>query len=225
MSGIREQKKRETKKEILQAAIRLFGQKGFEKTSVSDLAAAAGVGKGTIYGYFKTKDAIFLAFCEEEMEMAFAALKEQSDSDGHVLEQLFTLFFSQYRFVTENPDFGRVLLREMAFPARGMMEASKPLNDQYFKAVGKIVEAGIQRGELRKDTDVFLATVQFFALYQIILSGFYTGYIFDEEEAGISMRVLFTQALEGFSSQDREVPKLSEAEALIMERIKQRNGY
>ena len=62
MAGLREQKKERTKGAILDAALKLFTRKGYENTSIEELAAEAGVGKGTIYSYFKTKSEIFLAF-------------------------------------------------------------------------------------------------------------------------------------------------------------------
>ena len=64
MSGVREQKKQQTRKAIIDAAVKLFTEKGFEQTSMDELGRAAGVGKSTIYGYFKAKEEIFLAHCE-----------------------------------------------------------------------------------------------------------------------------------------------------------------
>ncbi len=46
---------------IARAALRLFSQKGYAATSVSQIAKAAGIGKGTIYEYFQTKEDVFLA--------------------------------------------------------------------------------------------------------------------------------------------------------------------
>ncbi len=48
-------------KEIAQAALTLFSEKGYAATSVSQIAKAAGIGKGTIYEYFRTKADIFVA--------------------------------------------------------------------------------------------------------------------------------------------------------------------
>jgi AcrR family transcriptional regulator len=55
MPGIREVKKRKKRNAIMEAAVRLFSEKGFEKTSIEQLARTAGIGKGTIYSYFQTK--------------------------------------------------------------------------------------------------------------------------------------------------------------------------
>ena len=50
----RERKKRETRERIITTALELFGRKGIENTTVDEIAAAADIGKGTIYNYFRT---------------------------------------------------------------------------------------------------------------------------------------------------------------------------
>ncbi len=201
MSGVRAAKKEETRRAILKAAVELFGEKGFEGTSIEDLARAAGVGKGTVYGYFQDKNEIFLAFCEEEIDYAFAALAERSDSDAPLLEQLMTLFMTQFRYVTENREFGRHLVREMAFPRPVDAHKSKDLDARYLEAVGEILDRGKKRGELREGCDLFLTTVHFYSLYLVALSGFYSGYVDTAEEVEVSLRELLRQALEGLGAQ------------------------
>lgn len=59
------------KKEIVMAALSVFTKKGVKKTTISEIAIAAGIGKGTIYEYFKNKDDILqysFTFWEEEFE-------------------------------------------------------------------------------------------------------------------------------------------------------------
>ncbi len=53
--------KKEKRTQILDAAIRTFAQKGANNTKISDIAEAAGIGKGTVYEYFKSKDDILTA--------------------------------------------------------------------------------------------------------------------------------------------------------------------
>lgn len=197
MSGRRAVKKEETRQAILQAAIRLFSDKGVENTSIEELAAAAGIGKGTIYGYFQTKDEIFLAFCEEEIDYAFAAVAEQGDSQAPILERLMTLFMSQLRFVTANHEFGRLMAREMSFPREITASKSKDLGGRYLAALGEMITGAKERGELRSDCDPFLASGHFYGIYLVTLSGWYSGYVRDYVAAEEIMRAVFVQALQG----------------------------
>ena len=60
-SSKREKQKEERRKQILEAALTVFSQKGFHATNVSDVAAQAGVSQGTIYWYFESKEDLFTA--------------------------------------------------------------------------------------------------------------------------------------------------------------------
>ena len=61
----RERKKRETRGRIVEAATRLFSERGFAAPTVDDIAEAADVAKGTIYNYFDSKEAILFDFLVE----------------------------------------------------------------------------------------------------------------------------------------------------------------
>jgi len=196
MSGARDQKKKETRQAIMEAAIRLFGEQGYEGTSIEDLASAANIGKGTIYGYFATKQEIFQAFCDEEIEASFKAVRESVDPEAPLLQQLVALFMFQFQFVTENREFGRHLLREVAFP-KETSEKSLEHVQQYIDALEGLLERAKEKGQIRRDIDLNTATGSFYMLYLGCLSAWYIGHIPDIQSAEESMTRLFQQTLEG----------------------------
>ncbi len=57
----RERKKRETRQRLMEAALRLFREHGYDATAVEDITQAADVAKGTFFNYFEAKDAILPA--------------------------------------------------------------------------------------------------------------------------------------------------------------------
>ena len=57
----REQAREERRRQILEAALRVFLDKGYHAANVSDVAAEAGVSQGTIYWYFSSKEELFNA--------------------------------------------------------------------------------------------------------------------------------------------------------------------
>jgi AcrR family transcriptional regulator len=61
VAGLRERKRHETAKRIKQAGIRLFSEKGYDATTLDDIAAAADISRRTFFYYFKSKDEILLA--------------------------------------------------------------------------------------------------------------------------------------------------------------------
>jgi AcrR family transcriptional regulator len=67
--GLRERKKRQTREAITEAAMNLFALHGFDKVSVSDVAAAADVSKVTVFNYFATKEDLVLSAVTDRTEM------------------------------------------------------------------------------------------------------------------------------------------------------------
>jgi AcrR family transcriptional regulator len=197
MSGIREQKKELTHKAIIEAAIKLFTERGFEETSMEELAREARVGKSTIYGYFKSKHDIFLAFCDAELDFAFAELDRKIDEQAPLVDQLVAQMMSQIVYVTKNREFGRIFVREMLFPSQDGIQKNTELDRRY---VGKLVEVlsnAQKRGELPEKTDLLLMMAHFHALYLTVLSTLYTGDITSLRDAEIFLRALVMQALHG----------------------------
>jgi AcrR family transcriptional regulator len=70
----RERKKRETRKRLMEAALQLFQQNGYDQTTVAQIARAADVAKGTFFNYFVTKDAILPTLVEWRLQELKEAL-------------------------------------------------------------------------------------------------------------------------------------------------------
>jgi AcrR family transcriptional regulator len=196
MAGVRELKKAETRQAITMAALALFSNKGYEKTSIEDIARAAGIGKATIYTYFSTKDEIFLSYCDEELEDSFAQFDTPQFKDGKLLDHLLEFFMIKFKFITQNREFGRQLLREMIFP-RTVNAKVKEHDKRYFDILENIFRTAQQRGELADDLDMFHTSVHFYSLYLGALAGWYTGYVDSLDKVEEALRDLFTQAIDG----------------------------
>ncbi len=69
------QYKIELRERILQSAVTIFSKNGFDKSRMEDISLEAGISKGTLYLYFKSKDELFFAICENNIKK----LKEQLD--------------------------------------------------------------------------------------------------------------------------------------------------
>ena len=73
MSGLREKQKESRRQAMLGAAARLFKEQGFAKTSMEEIAAAAGLSVATAYNYFKTKGEICIAIYKADRDLVQAA--------------------------------------------------------------------------------------------------------------------------------------------------------
>jgi TetR/AcrR family fatty acid metabolism transcriptional regulator len=65
--------------EILQAAAAVFAARGFRATRIDDIAAHAGIGKGTVYEYFQSKEHLFLRLFEWFTSQAFTSMSSEAD--------------------------------------------------------------------------------------------------------------------------------------------------
>lgn len=199
MAGLREIKKTKTRAAILDAALHLFTRQGYENTSINQLAKAAGIGKGTIYGYFQTKSEIFLAFCEDQLAFVYRELAEKSNPGTPLIEQLLTLFMGEFRFVNRNKEFGRILMRETVFPKELTIERSRELDNKYIDLMVPMFKQAQKCGELRTDLELILVVGHFYALYIMTISAWYMGRLLTEEDVAMAMEALFQQALLGLA--------------------------
>jgi TetR/AcrR family transcriptional regulator, acrAB operon repressor len=104
------QQARETRDQILDAAERLFAERGVSRTSLEDIALRAGFTRGAIYGHFRNKSDLFVAMTNRvmlPMEMLVAATADAAEQDplGRI-RQLLTYFFGK---VVVEPHNRRVL--------------------------------------------------------------------------------------------------------------------
>ena len=108
---------KDTRTQLLNAAIDMFHEKGFQKTRVSDIVAAAQVAQGTFYLYFKSKDEIFLQIAAD-FKNRFAELIENSDqllsgnSYPEIRENLLIFIRQMVQLYSENTKMARILFYE-----------------------------------------------------------------------------------------------------------------
>jgi len=76
VEGLRERKRRETLQRITDAGIRLFIKKGYEGTTLDEIAAAAGISRRTFFYYFKAKDGILLSLQSGMGDMIAAEVRD-----------------------------------------------------------------------------------------------------------------------------------------------------
>lgn len=196
MLSVREQNKIHKRKCILTAAVKLFSSKGYENTSIEELAKEAGIGKGTVYSYFQNKRDIVRAFCEEQLDYTRRAFSANTDPDTPLQQQLLVLFMAEFEHVTENKEFGRLFMQEKMFPKEPDSPLELEMRDKYFAFLYPIYQQAQQRGELRADLDLLHISGHFYALYLLIMSCWYSGMI-PTEDIAVSLETLIAQTIEG----------------------------
>lgn len=131
---------------ILEAAIRVFADKGFHRAKIKDVARAAGIADGTVYNYFASKDDLLLGILERLNESSERPKAFAEGSSGD-----FKTFFASYlrhrlELIFENADVFQALLPELIANTElrerylaGVVTPTTQLAEAYFQAQ---VEAG-----------------------------------------------------------------------------------
>jgi AcrR family transcriptional regulator len=141
----------EKRSEILVAALSLFGQKGFDRTTVDEIASKANIGKGTVYLYFDNKDQIILAILEGGLSKLNNLFMEISEIPDY-LEQIRTIIFNHLDFVQEHQEFYRLFFKE-GFNLRFLKDgiADNPIfskHKQVYQSLKDFFKRGIDQGYL-----------------------------------------------------------------------------
>lgn len=98
---------------ILAAATSLFGRYGFQRTSMDQVAAEAGVAKGTVYAHFEDKEAVFRAVCQlvcdDLLARAHTAASSAGPFDRRLLATLEAKFLRVFELVHRSPHASELL--------------------------------------------------------------------------------------------------------------------
>lgn len=166
------------RRQLLDAAVRVFARKGFHASRVGDIAEEAGVAHGLLYHYFKSKDQVLEAVFQENWSLLVARIESVEKTDEPAADQLRHISAIVLRTWLHLPDVVRVVVQEFGrSPELGdrIGELTLPI-----EAIERVIARGIERGEFRRDVDpVFAATVVYGAIDELL-----TGWVLGRLPAG-----------------------------------------
>ena len=175
--GRRERKKLQSRRTILEAAVREFSKKGYKDTSVADIMSTADLGIGTFYNYFNSKEDLLFSLLERLSEMIRMALAEARAAERTSLELLELGARVTAKFLDENRFVMPLFLSgshhgghpdgEGAPPhPHAARPASSRMTPQIKQVFTEIIREGQAANEIRSDVPVDLIAEMFHSLYQ-----------------------------------------------------------
>ncbi|MDO6409906.1 TetR/AcrR family transcriptional regulator [Pantoea phytobeneficialis] len=148
---------------LITAAADCFAEKGFNATSVREIALRAGISQGAMYTYFRSKDELISAIVLEEQK---SALNAQNESfSGSFLERICSLVSSCISDVGY-PATHRLWVEIIAESARNTSLGNTFISSDIAMrhGIGNIIRQGIESGEFRKNLVVEETTIVIFAI-------------------------------------------------------------
>jgi len=135
---------------IFHQVLKIFLKKGFQETSMREIAEAAGLGKSTLYDYFKTKDEILVYFFEDQLN-DLAAEAQKIAMQNLMADKRLRQIMETY---IDNLQANKNLFLKLSFESQRLKAASqKQIQDKrhaYEDMVRALIDEGIREGVFRK---------------------------------------------------------------------------
>jgi len=144
-------KKSDKHQKILNAAIKVFGQKGFFNARISDIAKEADVADGTIYLYFNNKYDILLTLFEEEIDKLISDIKTAIAEKTDQREMLYIFALHHLRVVIEKKELAEVLQMELRQSGESIKEYRRNKFADYVNIISDIIRTGQEKHIFRRD--------------------------------------------------------------------------
>lgn len=183
---------------IIDSAIRLADEGGFQAVRLRDVAAAAGIGLGTLYTRFRSKEAILVAALEGELEKFYIVLKQFPPRGETVLERMHEFFGLATQAFIARPNFARAVLRSVAVGDEKM--SGRVI--RYYSGMSKLIVTYMRAQHEPVDEPTPAEAEVAFFLQQAwfgILMG-WMNHLYSEEEAVESMKRAATLLIRGYET-------------------------
>lgn len=157
----REKNQKNRREDILRAALATYGEKGFLSARIEEVAAAAGIGKGTVYEYFRSKEELLFAAIRFEMEELAEQVRQSVDREptvkGKLKAVVETVLLRRRQNRYQGLDMSPVNL------GGGMKDLQNLIIEQNIRWLNwleEIIAMGVEKGEIRRvDSRLLLGAV------------------------------------------------------------------
>ena len=143
--------KEKTKIKILKSAVDLIIEKGFENTTLREIAKEAGVSNPTIYNYFPSKEKLLFGYIEQKHKEAIEILEGIEDFNTYTLrEQLQTLIDTELELYLEDREFVQQIA-DMVFNSSSLkLGKLYSTNELFVQTVRGMLDIAIEAGEIEQ---------------------------------------------------------------------------
>ena len=165
----KEREREQHRNEILEAALILFSEKGYENVSVSEIAEKAEFATGTLYNFFESKEDLFREVVRKHLKSAQECLEHALDSDDDELSGLKAFIRAKGTFVQDHLNFVRLYMHDLRRPAfLSVQKEVMPVIGTIHARLEALFRKGIKRG-IFKNHDPYILSVSFDGLSSVFI--------------------------------------------------------
>lgn len=168
---LKTEKMEDRRRQLRQAATRVFARKGYHATRIADIATEAGVAYGLVYHYYKNKEEILASVFEDNWAFFVRAIDGLSKNEAtfaHKLDTCVGFMIEAYRIA---PDVVSVLVVEVARSPMALEDTRMHGFRKGFAALGDLIAEAQKAGQVRKNLDPMIAAVCLLGSLETILTG------------------------------------------------------
>lgn len=156
------QHKTKKREKIIEAAVKVFAEKGFFTANVKDVAREAGVADGTIYLYFKNKDDVLISLFEQKMDGILQHIRAQLQGMDDPLEKLRAFVKVYFELIKNDKQLAEVFQVELRQSSKFLKDYHNQKFIDYLNIIGEILEDGQKIGFFRPDISRDVAKIMIF---------------------------------------------------------------
>jgi AcrR family transcriptional regulator len=127
--------------EIVAAAKSVFAAKGFADATVDEIAQVAGMAKGTLYLYYRSKRAIYLAAVRNGLEELLGRLREQLEAASTIEDKIRAFVRTRLAYFDEHADFFRIYYSEFATVLSALPASQRFVREMYLEQIEMLAAA------------------------------------------------------------------------------------
>jgi AcrR family transcriptional regulator len=172
MPSARERGRQARHERILEAAARLFADQGFGKTSVDEIAAAAGVSKGLVYDHYDSKEELLGAvFWRLVAQWDEETLRGAHFDENDIPASLGSMLRSSIGAVRRNRFLQRIMTQHLASLMPQERDNARAFVRHYCERLEAVLAHGVRTGQLRADLDTAHTAETIWAIHHAMSPG------------------------------------------------------
>ena len=158
--------------DFMKAAATLFAEKGYEQTSMEDIAKAADYATGTIYRYFESKEKLYYQILLEKGRMYFGDIQAVISGNEGPLEKIESYIRGKVHFIFENGVFMQIYLKEILSQKGGCRKPPQELEEEFellLSGLRETIKEGMAAGVFQKQDMDLTVTVLTRVVHEVSL--------------------------------------------------------
>jgi uroporphyrinogen-III synthase len=182
----KENKKKQKREKILDAAAELFSRKNYHEVMMEDVARLVSVAKGTVYNYFNSKEDLYFSIMQNRLEKLTLLLNDRIHSEGSTIGALRAFVVTLYSFMMSDRNFFLIFRKETLNGDQKFCDNLITLENEIKNIFRDIIFSGVTEGLFREIKDDFAVDLILGSIYGTVYRAIENNYpeekIFNEKQ-------------------------------------------